>query len=167
MTRSISGADQGHGDSEVDLTESISMGNTHSKLLTAQRGTPRWMAVLHQQATARLKVCVLQPELCAHEVKIQAKYMSAGKMTGKDKQTKLALARAFEAANVKIEGDGMKLDSYAFGCCLYEIMAHKPPWEGVSSTNDVLSMVSTLTQVWLLAEPCCAGGGGAAARSRA
>eukprot|EP00658_Telonema_sp_P-2_P003270 TRINITY_DN11204_c0_g1_i1.p2 TRINITY_DN11204_c0_g1~~TRINITY_DN11204_c0_g1_i1.p2 ORF type:complete len:148 (-),score=32.93 TRINITY_DN11204_c0_g1_i1:74-517(-) len=36
------------------------------------------------------------------------------------------------AAHCTPKGDGMKMDSYAFGCCLFEMVAHKPPWQDIS-----------------------------------
>lgn len=136
-------------------------------LLTAQRGTPRWMAVLdsiieqdndesllviHQLFTIYdelvVESVVLQPELCQHEVMIREKFKTATEDSdsGRDRREAMASARRFQDDRWTV-GDGMKMDCYAFGCCLFEIVSHEPPFASIQAAADVYIQVMLIASI--------------------
>lgn len=72
-----------------------------------------------------------QPELCVHEARVR-KTLSEVRLvedkTQRDKEMQIVQQKMQQNKHVEY---GMRVDTYAFGVMLYEMLVHQPPWKDI------------------------------------
>jgi len=103
------------GSGEPCETNSIDTEGMATAYMTMQCGTCEWMA----------------PELCQSQLELRQKYANANATAPDDRSEALKSFYAFQ--KTRLVGEySQKVDVYAFGIVLYEILTHEPPWESAS-----------------------------------
>ena len=86
------------------------------EFLTTTVGTPQYMG----------------PEMIANQVELAAKVTEHMKLSLEERTAQRKELNEVRESLEKSEFNGRKADVYAFGIVMFEMLVHRPPWEGVS-----------------------------------
>jgi len=113
-------------DMNTALLADVAVAPVAQKFMTAQCGTPEWMA----------------PELA--KVALQAQRKADAVLTHEPCTPAQTRARKsywqFQADHARVEYT-QQVDVYAFAITMFEICSHSPPWDGVAAQYEVFAMV--------------------------
>ena len=102
--------------STTSLLDEMSQAPIQHKYMTAQCGTPEWMA----------------PELAKVALEVSQKYR--GISEAESRATALKSFHAFQEKRKQVQYSRM-VDIYAFAITMYEITCHRPPWDDDSTES--------------------------------
>ena len=123
--------DTNHGEMNIPLLQAGAPEPVDQRLMTAQCGTPQWMA----------------PELCQVALGAKQRFQLVpdhGEVGPAERRQALESFHRYQDDNKRVEYS-QKVDVYAYAITVYEVTAHRPPWDSTEEDEEQGGLPGSMT----------------------